>query len=612
MENIAPLIETLIGEGKEVSPTEITNGVMDYSLKCISGPHKGKFAYINLTPDGEIIGDRDEDGQVTLAVPGANLDPKHAQIIYKSGCYILKDLNSTTGTWHKYGSFKWTPIYDKMRIKLESEEFQFEFGTDVEDPLEQLLRKYGLADGLESMRSNGYTNVESLQSLKLEQVTQLKKMFPPEHEESVEAIAKCFKTDLAPNYLKKKLVIKNIRRNIQYEKDWVTFTIGNLDTSSVFYNCEEEGGHDALSKPGVPLNYMFELIVVYQYGGYWLVNSPQNPVKEFYVRVEPDSENHELRADDVIRVGDLDLRVCRYNIGSLQSKGKSTLLVEKSSIAQDIVISDHFDISMFTLFDGNNNVKCQRVVSDELPQSLKLALQGNDDVKSIDKQTKLFAHLKQTLENTFEQVDQNFLRNQYKLGSSSDYDSSCTCIMVMVIGDFIFCANSGDSKAILCREKSAYMLSQDLNTSNPQELERIIKVANQFQIDKTLLVQIGPTRAFGRIELKNLKTPGHAHTVTRTSLVISKPEIRVTKIDFSRDEFILLGSDGLFSVMSPQEAVQFVESRLGAMPIAQQDAQRVTDELVNQAIELKANGNVSAILVCLTRGVVRVGHSGET
>ena len=610
MDSIAPLIDTLNTDGKEVSASDITNGVMDYSLKCISGPHKGKFAYINLTSDGEVIGDKDEDGQVTLAVPGANLDAKHAQIIYKSGSYILKDLSSTSGTWHKYGSFKWTPIYDKMRIKLESEEFQFEFGNDVEDPLEQLLKKYGLSDGLETMRNSGYTNVESLQALKLEQVQQLKKMFHEDLGESVEAIAKCFKTDLGPNYLKKKLVVRNVRRNIQYEKDWATFTIGNLDTSSVFYNCEEEGGHEALWKPGVHLTYMFELIVVYQYGGYWLVNSQQNPVKEFYVRVEQETDNHELRADDVIRVGELELRVCRYNIGSLQSKGSSTLLVEKSYIAQDMVISDHFDISMFCLFDGNNNVKCQRVVSDELPQSLKLAMQGNDDMKSIDKQEKLFAYLKQTIETTFEQVDQNFLKNQYKLGSS-DYDSSCTCILLMVIGDFIICANLGDSKAILCRQKAAFLLSQDLNISNSQEFERVSQIANRFQIDRSHLAQIGPTRAFGRIELKSLKAPGSSSSAARTPLVISKPEVRVTKIDFSTDEFFLIGSDGLFSVMSPQEAVDFVESRLLAMPIAQQDAQKVTDELVNYAIEQQASGNVSAILVCLTRGVVKIVRSGS-
>lgn len=75
--------------------------------------------------------------------------------------------------------------------------------------------------------------------------------------------------------------------------------------------------------------------------------------------------------------------------------------------------------------------------------------------------------------------------------------------------------------------------------------------------------------------------------------VIPTPGIeRITLCD--RDEFLLLGCDGLWRVFDPKDAVDFVRSRLdGGTP-----PDRVCMELVREAIRVRqAHDNVTALII---------------
>lgn len=52
-------------------------------------------------------------------------------------------------------------------------------------------------------------------------------------------------------------------------------------------------------------------------------------------------------------------------------------------------------------------------------------------------------------------------------------------------------------------------------------------------------------------------------------LVIADPEIRMERLT-AADEFLLLACDGLFDVFTSQEAINFVRTRLAAMPPEEQ------------------------------------------
>lgn len=61
-----------------------------------------------------------------------------------------------------------------------------------------------------------------------------------------------------------------------------------------------------------------------------------------------------------------------------------------------------------------------------------------------------------------------------------------------------------------------------------------------------------------------------------------------------RDEFIILACDGLWAAMTSQQAVNYVRKML----IAHRDPQVVAKLLVDKALKLATNDNVTAVVVC--------------
>jgi len=52
--------------------------------------------------------------------------------------------------------------------------------------------------------------------------------------------------------------------------------------------------------------------------------------------------------------------------------------------------------------------------------------------------------------------------------------------------------------------------------------------------------------------------------------VICVPDIRIWKIDYLQDEFVVMASDGLFDVYTNDKIVEFVRDKLLAMPLMEQ------------------------------------------
>lgn len=109
---VALTIDNFLGNGEtfkrlqELQDMEPdVNHYYNYILKCTDGMFKGKFLYVNTTPDGELFGSGNPDElDLTMYIESANLSEKHAEIKFVDNCkYILRDCNSETGTWIRIG-----------------------------------------------------------------------------------------------------------------------------------------------------------------------------------------------------------------------------------------------------------------------------------------------------------------------------------------------------------------------------------------------------------------------------------------------------------------------------------------------------------------------------
>ncbi|KAM1353719.1 hypothetical protein ACFX2H_033168 [Malus domestica] len=141
--------------------------------------------------------------------------------------------------------------------------------------------------------------------------------------------------------------------------------------------------------------------------------------------------------------------------------------------------------------------------------------------------------------------------------------SGTTALSIVRQGELIFIANVGDSRAVLATtlddgSLTPVQLTVDFKPSLPQEAERIIQSNGRvFCLEDEPGVQrvwqpdgetpgLAMSRAFGDYCLKDFG-------------LISVPEVSHRNIT-SKDQFVVLATDGVWDVVSNQEAVQIVGS----------------------------------------------------
>lgn len=118
---------------------------------------------------------------------------------------------------------------------------------------------------------------------------------------------------------------------------------------------------------------------------------------------------------------------------------------------------------------------------------------------------------KEALKDTFYALDTEMLDNKSELFkltgndyNEADYISTagCTATVVLITKDQIICANSGDSRTVLCRGKEAVALSEDHKPQNMEEKDRI-EAAGGFVADNRVDGNLALSRALGDFEYKS-------------------------------------------------------------------------------------------------------------
>ena len=313
-EQLATDLNTTLAAGREIRSADLTNGIIDYSIRCLTGSHKNRFVYVNLTDDGEIVGGLPGD-RVTLAVENADIDDEHVQIVYRSGIYYLRDLSSTTGTWLKYGNPMLVAIEDKTEIYLEGDIFVFEYGEKIADPFYEYVKLFGLAKYYQELVAIGFDSIEKFRGISYDEVYKMREIVGPSNTEMFNEMCMSHKKILGENFVDHKLIVHGKTRKLYSERDWMMFTIGNSSESTINVSNYEDIDN---VRGNAHFNYIYEVQVLFQNGSYWLYSNKMYTEPDLFIRIKPDSPDTELRADDIVKIGKLDMKVCRFNIGKLE------------------------------------------------------------------------------------------------------------------------------------------------------------------------------------------------------------------------------------------------------------------------------------------------------
>lgn len=145
-------------------------------------------------------------------------------------------------------------------------------------------------------------------------------------------------------------------------------------------------------------------------------------------------------------------------------------------------------------------------------------------------------------------------------------------------------ANAGDCRAVLGRRGRAIEMSNDHKPNYASERQRIEKLGGVIY-DGYLNGQLSVARALGDWHMKGSK--GSECPLS------AEPELRETDLS-EDDEFLIMGCDGLWDVMSSQCAVTMARKEL----MLHNDPERCSKELVREAHKRNTCDNLTVIVVC--------------
>uniref|UniRef100_A0ACD5TGQ3 Uncharacterized protein n=1 Tax=Avena sativa TaxID=4498 RepID=A0ACD5TGQ3_AVESA len=156
------------------------------------------------------------------------------------------------------------------------------------------------------------------------------------------------------------------------------------------------------------------------------------------------------------------------------------------------------------------------------------------------------------------------------------FNSGCTALSIVKRGDMMVVANVGDSRAVLGTTSddggvAAVQLTVDFKPNLPQEKERIRQCKGRVH-------SLGDEPGVHRVWLPDRDAPGLAMSrsfgdyCVKDYGVISAPEVTQRRVT-ARDQFVILATDGVWDVLSNEEAVRIV----AATPDREKAAKRLVE-----------------------------------
>lgn len=239
-------------------------------------------------------------------------------------------------------------------------------------------------------------------------------------------------------------------------------------------------------------------------------------------------------------------------------KGKSNHDMEDCLVSEFKQVGNN-KLGLFAIFDGH------------MGHTVAKYLQSNL-FNNILKENEFWTDTPSAIRKAYHATDKDILDKSISLGKGG----STAVTAILINGEKLVVANVGDSRAVLSKKGVAEQLSVD---HEPTKEKKIIESKGGFvsnipgdvpRVDGQLAV----ARSFGDKSLKRHLS--------------SEPDVKVAKID-DDVELVILASDGLWTVMSNQEAVDAIKNT--------KDAEAAAKQLTEEALLRKSRDDISCIVV---------------
>lgn len=239
-------------------------------------------------------------------------------------------------------------------------------------------------------------------------------------------------------------------------------------------------------------------------------------------------------------------------------KGKSYHDMEDYVFAQFKQVGDN-ELGLFAIFDGH--------LSHEIPDYLRSHL-----FDTILNEPDFWTETETAIRKAYRITDKTILDKAVDLGKGG----STAVTAILINCQKLVVANVGDSRAVICKNGVAKQLSVDHEPSKERKvIENRGGFVSNFPGDVPRVDgQLAVARAFGDKSLKEHLS--------------SEPDVAMEVVD-DDTEFVILASDGVWKVMSNQEAVDCIKNV--------KDARSAAKQLTEEALARRSTDDISCVVV---------------
>ncbi|GIL65773.1 hypothetical protein Vafri_19462 [Volvox africanus] len=185
-----------------------------------------------------------------------------------------------------------------------------------------------------------------------------------------------------------------------------------------------------------------------------------------------------------------------------------------------------------------------------------------------------------------------------------------TALLVMRLSDTLYAAHAGDSRAVLSRRGHAVRLTEDHKPHLPAEKARVEAAGGRVDFQRCWRVIVEPREGRLGSGLAVSRSLGDLDFKEPRRFVECEPDVR-RLVPQPGDNLVVLGSDGLWDVLSDQEAVDCANTALlarrgassasssPAFAYRDEDAQYAAQALLDAAQKRGTADNVTAVVMLL-------------
>ena len=179
---------------------------------------------------------------------------------------------------------------------------------------------------------------------------------------------------------------------------------------------------------------------------------------------------------------------------------------------------------------------------------------------------------------------------------TGDDRSGSTAIAALVTPRHLIVANCGDSRCILVRRGDVVEMSDDHKPYNEGEQRRIVAAGGTVTM-RRVNGDLAVSRALGDFVYK------HTPTLPPESQQVSaEPEIRVVERSPGLDQYLLLACDGVWDVMTNEEAGGWILSQAAGSSHSFTPTDLAAG-LIDECLQRGSRDNMSAVVVAFKQGI---------